>query len=287
MASAHAIPSLPLPCIPKQDKLIWIPDAKGQFSVKSVYRTAVKHESCPNQSSVPWLKLWKSRLPKRTKLLLWRIKVGCLPTKENLLTRLIHIDSTCTLCKSSSEPCVPLFFECPIARAIWFLACQEYRSDISRLQTNEDPIRLLLEPPCSSLLASEQWLASLNMALVADEIWNLGNQVLYQEAQVDIPKSTQSVQHKFLKCSKLLAGKQPNFTSACPTAWSLPLPPQPPLGWIKVNVNATISNSHTALGVIARNHKGDVIRTQGRCIPICSSLQAEVAALLQAVELAS
>ncbi|KAK9994590.1 hypothetical protein SO802_024293 [Lithocarpus litseifolius] len=120
------------------------------------------------------------------------------------------------------------------------------------------------------------------MALVVDEIWSLRNQVLYQEAQVDIPKSTQSVQHKFLEYSKLLVGKQPNVAPACPTTWS-----PPPLGWIKVNVDAAISSSHAALGVIARNHKGDVIKAWGRCIPICSSLQAEAAALLWAVELAS
>ncbi|KAL0007666.1 hypothetical protein SO802_009168 [Lithocarpus litseifolius] len=280
-ASARAILSLPLPRIPKQDKLIWIPDAKGQFSIKSAYRTVVEHGSCPNQP-VAWMKLWKARLPERIKLLLWRIGAGCLPTKENLITRLIHIDSTCTLCKSFSESYMHLFFECPIARVIWFSACWGYRADISSLQIEEDLIRLILEPPCSSLPASEQWLASLNMALVVDEIWSLRNQVLYQEAQVDIPKSTQSVQHKFLEYSKLLVGKQPNVAPACPTTWS-----PPPLGWIKVNVDAAISSSHVALGVIARNHKGDVIKAWARCIPICSSLQVEAAALLWAVELAS
>lgn len=37
--SAQAILSLPIPLRPRADKLIWILDFKGVFSVKSVYKT--------------------------------------------------------------------------------------------------------------------------------------------------------------------------------------------------------------------------------------------------------
>lgn len=41
------------------------------------------------------------------------------------------------------------------------------------------------------------------------------------------------------------------------------------------------------MGVIARDHLGEVIRAWGRCRPLCFPLQAEAAALQWAVELAS
>lgn len=40
---AHAILTIPIPFTPKQDRLIWLPDSKGVFSVKSVYKVAFNH----------------------------------------------------------------------------------------------------------------------------------------------------------------------------------------------------------------------------------------------------
>ena len=35
---AQAILSLPIPTRPSEDKLIWVPDYRGEFSVKSAYQ---------------------------------------------------------------------------------------------------------------------------------------------------------------------------------------------------------------------------------------------------------
>ena len=123
-----------------------------------------------------------------------------------------------------------------------------------------DIIKLILEPPISAIPTQEAWLITLNMALVVDEIWHIRNCVLYQEDHVNIHKSAKSVQSKFLERSKLFGNVPPKPSFEAVTTWS-PLP----TGWIKINVDAAVSVSTSALGVIARNHKGEVISIWGRC----------------------
>uniref|UniRef100_A0A7N2M437 Reverse transcriptase zinc-binding domain-containing protein n=2 Tax=Quercus TaxID=3511 RepID=A0A7N2M437_QUELO len=164
--------SIPLPISPKSDRLIWALNSKGLFLVKSASRISVDQEPNPSQAEVPWKKLWKARLPERIKMLIWRIGNSSLPTSENLSCRLEYIDPNCTLCKNGWESCVPLFFECPIARALWLSSCWGLRVDTSMLQTNEDIIKLIIEPPTSTISAHDQWLITLNMALILDEIWS-------------------------------------------------------------------------------------------------------------------
>ena len=195
--------SIPLPISPKSDRLIWTLDSKGLFLVKSASRISVDQEPNPSQAEVPWKKLWKARLPERIKMLIWRIGNSSLPTNENLSCRLEYIDPNCTLCKNGWESCVRLFFECPIARALWLSSCWGLRVDTSMLQTNEDIIKLIIEPPTSTISAHDQWLITLNVALILDEIWYSRNHICYQDAWVDIPKSIHTVQAKFLEYSKL------------------------------------------------------------------------------------
>jgi len=38
--NARAILNIPIPMSPKQDKLVWLPDSKGRFSVKSIHNVA-------------------------------------------------------------------------------------------------------------------------------------------------------------------------------------------------------------------------------------------------------
>ncbi|KAK9983012.1 hypothetical protein SO802_032537 [Lithocarpus litseifolius] len=60
----------------------------------------------------------------------------------------------------------------------------------------------------------------------------------------------------------------------------------PPLGWVKLNVDAALSNSKSALAVVARNHLGEILFIWGSGYHLCAPSQAEAAATLWAVHLA-
>ena len=53
-----------------------------------------------------------------------------------------------------------------------------------------------------------------------------------------------------------------------------------PEGWIKLNVDATMSESVIALMVVARNENGEVLKVWAKMHEWCSPLQAEAAAVL-------
>ncbi|KAL0012539.1 hypothetical protein SO802_007647 [Lithocarpus litseifolius] len=180
--SARAILAIPIPYNSKQDKLIWVLDSKGMFSVKSIYDFSFRSSSGNNQQNNLWKKLWKARLPERLKMLLWRIGVDTLPTKES---------------------------------------------------------------------------------------------------RADIHKAKHNVISRFVELSK-------TFSALCPSPSVQPILAwiPPPFGWVKLNVDAALNNSSSALAVVARNHLGEVLFIWGSRHHLCTPSQAEAAAILWAVHLA-
>lgn len=62
---------------------------------------------------------------------------------------------------------------------------------------------------------------------------------------------------------------------------------QPPQqGWVKLNTDAATARKSNAIAVVARDHKGDVLKIWARIIPPCSPTQAEASAIYWATQLA-
>ena len=84
--TVEAIKKIHISLRSRADKLIWVSDSKGAFSVKSVYK-ANQDPPC-RSSTVQWQKIWKIKAHDRIKMLLWRIGSNALPSKNNLALRL-------------------------------------------------------------------------------------------------------------------------------------------------------------------------------------------------------
>ncbi|XP_075640616.1 uncharacterized protein LOC142612404 [Castanea sativa] len=214
-------------------------------------------------------------------MLLWRIGASALPTKVNLSRRFDHIDSTCILCNNAEESPIHLFFGCPFTRAFWASACWGLRIETSSLVTDEDIIKLILIPPNSPFPSHDQWTISLNMALIIDEIWGTRNLIQFQEGIADIHLSKKNVQTRFLEYSRVFS-----VSSALPAVQPTPVWTPPPHGWIKLNVDAVLNSSKSALAVVARDHQGEVLYIWGCQHHLCSPSQAEASSILWAVKLA-
>jgi len=214
-------------------------------------------------------------------MLLWRIGAGALPTKVNLNRRLDHIDPTCILCNNAKESPIHLFFGCPFARALWASACWGLCIETSSLATDEDIIKLILIPPNSPLPSHDQWTISLNMALIIDEIWRTRNLIQFQDGIADIHLSKKNVQTRFLEYSRVFS-----ITGALPTVQPNPMWTPSPHGWIKLNMDAALNSSKSALAVVAKDHQGEVLYIWGSGLHSCSPSQAEATSILWAVQLA-
>lgn len=143
---AQAILSTPILTRPSPDKLIWTPDPKCNFSVKSTYHSSCSHIAPLPTCGISWNKLWNLNLPERLKMLIWRIGFNFLPAKENLLNHLQVSDVYCLFCKGCIESSSHLFFNCPAIRSFWFAVCWGPRTDSLAISQSEDII-VLFKPP--------------------------------------------------------------------------------------------------------------------------------------------
>lgn len=223
---AQAILSLPLPSRPKLDELIWIPDSKGHFSVKSAYLATKESSLAPLANGINWIKLWKLNAPERIKMLLWRIEVNALPTRENLMTKMHIEDPNCVFYKQEIENLCHVFFRCPASKAIWFSTCQGLRTERIVIAHPEDIVKLVLDPPSGFEDAQQQWQTSLIMALTIKETWKSRNNALQHNAVWDVTTSSQHIQHKFYEFSLVSPYTNPPLPMPTTQHWSPPPPCQ-------------------------------------------------------------
>ena len=131
------------------------------------------------------------------------------------------------------------------------------------------------------LPAHEQWTISLDMALIINEIWRARNYILFQDGKADLLKAKQNVHAKFIGFSNVFSpvihpSPEQSIAACSP----------PPENWIKINVDAPLNETRSALAVVARDNHGEFIHIWGTRHHLFTSAQAEAEALLWAVNLA-
>ena len=136
-------------------------------------------------------------------MLLWRIASNVLPTKDNLDQRLGVSDTACPLCNEAKETIIHLFFECSVAKAIWFSSCWSIRIDTLQVANYIDIVKLVLEPPNSSNDKELKELSSLQFAHTLEAIWNLRNKVVHGEGKINLIATIKSLEKKVLEFKRI------------------------------------------------------------------------------------
>ena len=88
--SIGAIKQIPIPRRATPDKLVWLGETSGNFSVKSSFLTEHGDRFDRKYNKV-WKKLWESKLHGRLNMFLWRLAKGELPLKTRLASNSIEI----------------------------------------------------------------------------------------------------------------------------------------------------------------------------------------------------
>jgi len=124
---------------------------------------------------VNWQKVWKLRIHERLKMMLWRVNSNLLPTMDNLEQRMGIADTVCVCCNGEKESVVHLFFQCTMARAIWFGLNCYYRSELLNINSCE----VLVKVVTGDLDLPEH--APLRIAITLEAMWNLRKQILHNK----------------------------------------------------------------------------------------------------------
>ena len=99
---------------PGLDIFRWNLLQNGKFSVDSMYKALIQSDMPVDNNK----KLWKMKMPLKTKKIAWYARRGVILTKDNLVKRNWHESTKCVFCLHD-ETIKHLFFDCKVARSIW------------------------------------------------------------------------------------------------------------------------------------------------------------------------
>ena len=124
---ANTILNIPLCYNLPKDKIIWVGNRKGEFTVKSAYYIALKmigaedegESSIGDGRNALWKRLCYLKIPAKTKIFAWKACMDRLPTAVNLKKRGIDIDELCLCCERGPESISHSLITCGIARRVW------------------------------------------------------------------------------------------------------------------------------------------------------------------------
>ena len=124
---ADAILKIPLSRNLPDDKLIWMGNNQGEFTVKSAYH--ITHymvetkEEVENSIGDPFKPLWKNlwclKLPAKVKIFTWRACINGLPTMEKVCSRGISTSTECPICGKELETVHHALLLCDFANLVW------------------------------------------------------------------------------------------------------------------------------------------------------------------------
>ena len=215
-------------------------------------------------------------------MLLWRIASNSIPVKEILAQRMGIDDQVCDLCHEAPESSCHLFCLCPVARAIWFTSCWGMRVHNQNFTNSANIVKLVLDPPIPSAQEVDREHITTTLAFALDEIWLLRNQFIFEDTEIDILSTSSGIARRVAKFSNVHNPDVLAPPHVSPTAWS-----PPPVGTIKLNVDAAVGSTSTAMAVLARDHTGVPIKLWAKKYVKCLPVQAEAAFVLWAINLAS
>ena len=161
-------------------------------------------------------------LHERHKMMIWRIAVVCLPTKDKLSRFVDATDTYCRLYKMETETSLHLFALCPVAKAVWFNSKWGLRMDSFGFSSEVDFILFLCSPPFPNQPCQKDELLLFG-AILCDGIWKLRNQVIFEDLPLSCDDQIARVGKLFMefKISRLTAFAFVNTTHPLQT-WAPP-----------------------------------------------------------------
>jgi hypothetical protein len=230
-----------------------------------------------------WKTLWKIVVPSKIKIFIWRALHGILPLKCLLANQHIGTSSECPICGQGPEDIRHLLFLCPMAQELWqALGLHEIIAELAHLDYSGSLIleKLLRRNPGNLQGFDDVGLLEV-IVITCWYRWWIRRWSTNNELVPPIFRCKMSILAMAAHSKK--ASSKPLDNGA--TSWSRPLPRQ-----VKINVDAAFcaDQAEGAVGVVARDYKGQFIAAATRHLPHVSSvMMAEALAMKDGLSLAN
>jgi len=106
-----------------EDALIWSHNKNGVYTTKSGYSWLIQSadSTTDTSSNLTWAWIWKLKIPKKFKLLVWLVCHNVVPTLSLLHHRHIAPTATCSRCGESEETVLHCLRDCRFSSNIWYM----------------------------------------------------------------------------------------------------------------------------------------------------------------------
>ena len=252
---AEIIKAIPLSTVNQNDTWAWHFERTGLFTVRSIYRLLVSTkrtredwlEGRPASSASTteqklWTTMWKTKVPSKIRVFLWRLAHQSLPTGSVRHHRNMATTAGCPFCATVSDDWRHSLLDCTTARCVWALIDDELTEHISinKCGNAKEWIFFLIET-----LSHEQFTKTV-VTLWA--VWSARRKAIHE----DIFQSPLTILGFISKYLAELAIAHPirqkrvtPQASPVDASWIAPR-----FGFAKVNVDAAVSK-HENRGVVA------------------------------------
>ncbi|PNY13385.1 ribonuclease H [Trifolium pratense] len=231
---ANKIMSMPLFESIQEDKVVLYGDKEGKYSVKAGYRLIMhdKWNNMERRGDLSWSVLWNIKAPPKTRHTLWRICRDCLPTHVRLLQRHVDCVPNCPMCNDGAEDDFHVFFTCPQVVDCW-TAAGLYDVIYNRLSSFNNVAELLL-----NICNHEDENTAGRVAMLIWCIWQNRNDMIWNNHSNTALQVGQQAFHAWQQWFD--AQKLHNRVVQQPAEQQSVRWLQPPVGWIKCNIDAGI-----------------------------------------------
>lgn len=263
------------------DKLIWHFDVKGEYSVKSGSHLAMKvEESNSNGETCGHAKglkrLWKMRLPNKIKIHIWRLLFNAIPVRSNLITRGVDVEPFRPWCKKLQEDIRHITWYCKFVQKVW------------RMSELWPKLHGFKRGGFGDLF---QWIFERGVGYEFERFVMICWSLWFERNQVVFNNKIKDWEDVIIRARRL--GENFFTTEHVPNSFDLQQSlchfwRPPPVDFIKVNVDAsvTISADSYGVGLVGRDSNGQVLFAEGRCYSgSVSSFVAELRAVEEGLKM--
>jgi hypothetical protein len=271
--SCYAILAIPLSLRNIQDKMMWVANPHGMFTVKLAYFLQQVVLSSPERSV--WRRLWRLRMYERYKMKLWRIAHNILPTRSRLKELGLTQEGECPFCHIEEESCLHLFKDCDLAKTLWFGNRWNVSSSFQLVQLVVDPSSNLV--PIKIPIDQFQTMA----VIIWEQIWNLRNKIIFKKSEANMQVALLSIERKFHERSTIWIKQDTNKTPMQTMNWKAPT-----FGSLKINCDVVVVEKEVCVAAVVRDWGGNIIAVGTRMESKGTINQAEAKGIKWAILMA-
>ncbi|XP_043806632.1 uncharacterized protein LOC122721785 [Manihot esculenta] len=238
--------NIPLSLSSCSDTWCWKFESKGHYSVKSAYRFMVDGFQHREGSEI-WKRFWKAKVPPKVLNFCWRALVNVVPCLSSLQSKRVPVDPSCPLCHVAPENVLHILIQCPFARSCWLSSPLGWPA----------PSASSLNEWFSLAFSSASVENASLMLMILWALWQNRNNVVWK-GQGQTASGVFFMALNFLQQWKAARVVSSVSTIVDPTR---PIWSPPPHGWIKANIDASLSlqRGSVGFGCVIRKDDGSFV----------------------------